>query len=171
MLAAGGILLLFALAASATHVAFALSARRAIVALTEEIVRLEDRSGKLADQLAASRERVTSPSVRNVIRELVAIHESGTTRSIPPAEILRELALLFPLDARTLSVEILSLPSDQTLTLEVVADSTRAAESLLAGLSQSPLVADAEILDERHHNDGGILLRIGVKVASPGVVE
>ena len=163
--------MLFALAASAAHVAVALSVREEIRELSGEIVRAENRSDNLADQLAASRERVAAPSVRNIIRELLAIHESGTTRSIPPAEVLSELALVFPLDARTLSVEILSSPSEQTLTLEVVADSTSAAASLVSGLSQSPLVADAEILDERHHNDGGIFLRIGVKMALPGVVE
>ena len=171
MPAAIGILVLFALAASAAHVAVALSVREEIGELSEEVVRAESRNNKLADQLAASRERVAAPSVRNLIRELLAIHESGTTRSIPPAEVLGELALVFPLDARTLSVEILSFPSGQTLTLEVLADTTGAAESLLAGLSQSSLVADAEILDERHRNDGGIFLRIGVKLALPGVVE
>ncbi len=171
MFAAIVILALLALAASAAHVAFALRARGTIVELTEELVRIDDRNGMLTDQLHASRERVTAPTARNILRELLAIHESGTTQSIPPAEVLGELAQVFPTDARTLSVEILSLPSEQTLTLEVVADSASAAASLLSGLSQSPLVAEAEILDERHHTDGGVFLRIGAKLGLAGVVK
>ncbi len=171
MFAAIVILVLLAVAASAAHVAFSLRARGAIVELTEELARIDDRNGKLTDQLDASRERVSAPPARNILGELLAIHESGTTRSIPPAEVLGELAQAFPVDARTLSVEILSSPSEQTLTLEVVADSTSAAASLVSGLSQSPLVADAEILDERHHTDGGIFLRIGAKLDLAGVVK
>jgi hypothetical protein len=164
-------LVLLALAASAAHVAWALRARGAIVELTDELVRIDDRHSRLAGQLDAFRERVSAPSARNILRELLAIHESGTARSTPPAEVLGELARAFPRDAIALSVEIVSLPSEQTLTLEVVADSTSAAASLLSGLSQSPLLADAEILDERHHVDGGIFMRIGAKIGVAGVVE
>ena len=111
---------------------------------------------------------MASTPARKLIRELVAIDQSGITQAVPPARILSELARVMPDDAKTLSVELKTLLPEQIVRLEVVSDSSEGAELLFDRLSQSPLVIEAEILDERHGNDGGIYMLLGARLALPG---
>jgi hypothetical protein len=171
MLVATGIMVLAALVASGVHVAVFVRNARAVKDLKDEIAKIETQRTETADELDASRARISGPSAQKLIRELIAIEGSGITRSVPPAQILSELARVIPDDAKTLSVELETSLPEQKLQLEVVSDSTEAAEQLLEGLSQSPMVVEAEILDERHGTDGGIYLRIGAELTLPGDVQ
>lgn len=168
MLVATGIMVLAALVASGLHAAVFLRNARAVNDLKDEIARIEAQSAKTAGEFDASRARISGPSAQKLIRELIAIEGSGITQSVPPAQILSELARVMPHDARILSVKLETSLPEQKLQLEVVSDSTEAAEQLLEGLSQSPMVVEAEILGERHGTGGVIYLRVGAELILPG---
>jgi Tfp pilus assembly protein PilN len=171
MLVATGIMVGAALVASGVHVAVFLRSARSVEDLKDEIARIEAQRTRTVGELDTSRARISAPSAQKLIRELIAIEGSGITRSVPPAEVLSELTRVMPDDAKTLSVELETSLPEQRLQLEVLSDSTEAAEQLLEGLSQSPMVVEAEILDERHGADGGIYLRVGAELTLPGDMQ
>ena len=103
---------------------------------------------RLDRQLETVRADLDTPAASETIEQLVALDRSGVLMTIAPAEVLSEIAKVPPGEARVISARLRAAASQRELELDAVTTDPEAAVTFLGGLTESPLVRRAEVLEE-----------------------
>jgi hypothetical protein len=129
---------------------------------------MENRLDFLVQGSSKARQALERAPASDTIRWLVAVARSGAIKAVCPTEALGAAADALPRDARILSLRLESSPPEAEMTIEALAGDPRSAADFVFGLSESSLVLQTEILEERHQGDGDIRLRISASLRNRG---
>lgn len=163
-----GFVLLAILLVSGLHVAMLFRIQSAREDLVDRLQIGRDRLERLEEGLETVRAELETQAASETIEELIALERSGILMTIAPSEVLYEIAKVLPEEARVTSVRLSAAVSQGELELDAVSADPHAVVSFLGGLTESPLVRRAEVLEETPVSGGEFLYRI---VAELGPIE
>jgi Tfp pilus assembly protein PilN len=164
------IALLAILLASGTHFATIIHARAATEELARQTEAREASLVRLDRGLETLRADLGTPDASKTIEQLVALDRSGILTTVTPSEVLSEIADVLPEEVRVTSLRLSSSPPGAELELDSVTADPHAAVAFLAGLTESPLVRRAEVLEERPLVGGEFFYRIVAELSPASAV-
>ena len=149
---------------SGFHVAMMLRLQSAKEDFTQRMHVGQDSLEGLDRQLEIVHADLETKAASETIEQLIALDRSGILMTIAPSEVLYEIARALPKEARLTSVRL----SAAELELDAVTTNPHAVVTFLGGLTESPLVRRAEVLEETPVPGGEFFYRI---VAELGPTE
>jgi Tfp pilus assembly protein PilN len=134
--------------------------------LTQRMHVGQDSLEGLDRQLETVRADLETKGTSDVIQQLIALDRSGILMTIAPSDVLYEIAKVLPEEARLVSVRLSAAVSQGELELDAVTANPHAVVAFLGGLTESPLVRRAEVLEETPVLGGEYFYRIVAELGS-----
>ncbi len=153
---------------SGLHVAMMLRLRSAKEEFTHRIQMGQDGLERSERQLETVRTYLDAPAAAETIGQLVALDRAGLPVTIAPAAVLYEISKVLPEEARVISVRLSATASQGELELDAATANPHAVVSFLSGLTESPLVRRAEVLEETPRPGGEFFYRIVAELGPTG---